>query len=171
MEFSILIANIILSMREFQEKNGIKNQCVVNAKYLYDCIKMNSNNANIKVKAVLATAMDEANDTTTFVGGHLILDLLDEDDETHIDIDPSYDIFSLKNISYFNNIKDLMDVFNNNDKNKIKTTIDLKQILSNHIYFMKVADQINNGKFIFLDKKFIKFYNDQADYIENLYSK
>lgn len=168
MEFSILIANIILSMREFQEKNGIKNQCVVNTKYIYDCIKMNSS-ANVKVKAVLVTAMDETNDTTTFVGGHLILHLLDEDDETYID--PSYDIFSLKNKSYFGNIKDLTEMFNDKDKNTLKTKIDIKQVLSNHIYFMKVAEQINNGKFVFLDEKFKKIYNDQADYIENLYSK
>jgi hypothetical protein len=38
MELSINISNIILSMREFQKKNCIKEQCVTNVQYLYDCI-------------------------------------------------------------------------------------------------------------------------------------
>ena len=33
---------------------------------------------------------------------------------------------------------------------------------------MKLAEQINNGEFIICDKQ---FYNNQADYIEKLYSK
>ena len=44
--------DIILSMREYQKENNVKNQCVTNAQYLYDTIKINSN-SNVKTKAVL----------------------------------------------------------------------------------------------------------------------
>ena len=160
MNQTIMISNIILSMREFQEKNYIKNQCITNTQYLYDCIKQNSI-INVKVKAIFAFSRDDETDTTIFVGGHLVVVL---DDDTIID--PSYDIFCLKNILYFVNIKELMDIFD--DKDYLKTKVDIKKIVLDHITFMKYADQINNGECIVTDKK---FYNDQADYIETLYSK
>ncbi len=154
------IAKIIRSMREFQEKNGIKKQCVTNVQYLYDCIKINHSSANVKVKALMVISTDNDAETCTCVSGHLAIILVD--DETLIE--PSYDVFSLKNKSYFDNIKDLMDSFD--DKDSLKKKFDIKKIVLDHIYFMKLAEQINNGELTIADKK---FYNDQADYIENLY--
>jgi len=159
MERSILISNIILSMREFQKKNNIKNKCASNTQYLYDTIKMNSD-SNVKIKAVFVFSNDTETDTAIFVGGHLVVILGEE-----TMIDPSYDIFCLKNKSYFDNIKDLMDMVDN--KNKLKTKIDIKKLISDHIDFIKVAEQINNSEHIITEK----FYNEQADYIEKLYSK
>jgi hypothetical protein len=121
---------------------------------------MNSN-SNIKTKAVFAFSNDPEKDTNTFVGGHLVVVL---DDETIID--PSYDIFCLKNISYFDNIKDLMDIFY--DKVELKSKIDMKKLIRDHIHFMKISEKINNGELIITEKE---HYNKQADYIENLYSK
>jgi len=160
MDKSILISNIILSMRKFQEKNCIEKQCITNTQYLYDCIKQIGFN-NVKAKAVYVFSNDVETSTAIFVAGHLIVVL---DDETMID--PSYDIFCLKDKSYFDNIKDLIDIFD--DKNKLKTNIDIKKLIGEHITFMKVAEQINNNECIITDKK---IYNDQADYIEKLYSK
>lgn len=160
MEHSIFIANIILSMREYQKENNIKKQCVTNAQYLYDTIKMNSN-SNVKTKAVFVFSNNNEEDTAIFVGGHLIVIL---DDETIIE--PSYDIFCLKNISYFDNIKDLVNIFD--DKVCLNSKIDIKKLIYDHIHFMKISDQINNGEFIITDKK---HYNKQADYIEKIYSK
>jgi hypothetical protein len=114
------IAKIIRSMREFQEKNGIKKQCVTNAQYLYDCIKINHSSANVKVKALMVISTDDYAETCTCVSGHLAIILVD--DETLID--PSYDVFSLKNKSYFDNIKDLMDSFD--DKDSLKKKFDIK---------------------------------------------
>jgi hypothetical protein len=159
MELSILISNIILSMREFQKQNNIKKQCITNTQYLYDTITMNSG-TNVKAKPVFVFSHDDEGGTATFVGGHLLVIL---DDDTMIE--PSYDIFCLKNKSYFDNIKDLMDVFHNKDD--LKTKIDIKKLVSDHIQFMKFAEQINNGKRVITEEK---FYNEQADYIEKLYS-
>ena len=69
---SALIGNIILSMREFQEKNSIKKQCITNAQYLYDIIKMNSSN-DVKVKAVIVVSSDKDTGTLVIVGGHLVV--------------------------------------------------------------------------------------------------
>jgi hypothetical protein len=160
MEHSILIANIILSMREYQQHNNIKKQCVTNTQYLYDTIKMNST-SNVAAKAVIVFSSDDETNTTTFVGGHLVIVL---DNETYID--PSYDVFSLKNKSYFDNIKDLIGIFD--DTNQLATKIDVRQIIYQHLEFMNFAEQINNGECLITDKK---FYNQQADYIEKLYSK
>ena len=160
MELSILIANIILSMREFQKENNIRKQCVTNCQYLYDIIKMNSSSSNVKTKAVLVFSADDEADACTFVGGHLVVVLSDE-----TVIEPSYDIFCLKNKSYFDNIKDFIDIFA--DKVELKTRIDVKKIVSEHICFMKLAEQINNGEHLITEDK---FYNEQADYIEKLYS-
>ena len=160
MEHSILIANIILSMREYQKENNIKKQCVTNAQYLYDIIKMNSI-SNVKTKAVFVFSYNNEEDTAIFVGGHLVVEL---DDETIIE--PSYDIFCLKNKSYFDNIKDLVNIFDN--KNELKTKFDIKKLICDHIHFMKISEQINNGELLITDKE---HYNKQADYIEKLYSK
>ena len=116
MEISILISNIVLSMREFQKQNNIKKQCITNTQYLYDNITMNS--VNVKAKPVFVFSHDDEEGTATFVGGHLLVIL---DDGTMIE--PSYDIFCLKNKSYFDNIKDLMDVFDNKDD--LKSKIDM----------------------------------------------
>jgi len=158
----ILISNIVLSMREFQKNKGIKKQCVTNAQYLYDIIKMNSID-NVKAKAVFVFSCDDDTNTLVFVGGHLVVML-----EDGTMIDPSYDIFCLKDKSYFDNIKDLMDMFNENSKMILKSGVDIKQIVRDHIHFIKLAEQINNGKHTFTTKK---FYDDQADYIEKKYSR
>jgi hypothetical protein len=163
MEMEKTISNIILSMRKFQKNNNIKKQCLTNTQYLYDIIKSNNIN-NVKVKAVFALSNNYDTDTSVFVGGHLIL-VLDND----VIIDPSYDIFSLKNISYFYNIKDLINTTNTtlsvNNKNKLKTIY--RELMCNHCRFIKLAERINNGELIITDKI---HYNNQADYIENIYN-
>lgn len=97
-------------------------------------------------------AFSNDNDTVKIISGHLVIVF---DDDTIIE--PSYDVFCL------DNIKDLMDNFN--EKNKTK--IDIKKLVSDHLHFTKIAEQMNNGKFLIVDKT---FYNQQADYIEKLYS-
>lgn len=160
----MILGNIILSMREFQEKNGITKQCITNAQYLYDIIKMNTSN-DVKVNAVIVVSVDEETNTYVIVGGHLVV--VGDDDEKTI-IDPSYETFCLKNKLYFDNIRDMLDIFDNKSKEKLNTKIDLKKVLQEHIKFMKFAEQINRGECIITEKK---FYNDQADYIDKLYSK
>uniref|UniRef100_A0A6C0LE21 Uncharacterized protein n=1 Tax=viral metagenome TaxID=1070528 RepID=A0A6C0LE21_9ZZZZ len=152
------ISNVVIGMREFQRINCIKNECVTNVQYLYDCFKINSASA-IKAKPVIVVSIDDETQTFICVGGHLII-LLD-DNETIID--PSYDVFSLKNKSYYDNIKDLMDSFNNESKEILKQIF--QKSISKFLEFIKLADRINNGELVICDKK---FYNNQADYIEKI---
>ena len=147
-------------MREYQKENNITKQCITNSQYLYDIIKMNSSN-NVKTKAVFVFSDKNEEDACIFISGHLVVVL---DDDTMID--PSYDIFCLKNTSYFDNIKDLMNIFD--DKVLVKTKFDIKKIIRDHIHFMKIAEQINNGDCVITEKE---HYNRQADYIEKIYSK
>lgn len=146
------LSDIVLNMREFQKEHFIKQQCVTNAQYLYDCFKENSS-SNIKVKAVIVTSVEEKKSWFKCIGGHLII-LLD-DNETIID--PSYDVFSLKNKSYFRNVKHLMESIDDESKPLFKTSI------ADFLYFTKVAERINNGEGLTCDED---FYNNQADYVQ-----
>lgn len=160
MDPTILLANIILSMREYQEKECIKNKCVTNSQYLYNFIKKISSSTNVTVKAVIVLSHDKELDTTTCVGGHLVV-ILDDNTEEETIIDASYDVFSLKNKLYFDNIKDFMHILKKEDKYLFKKSI------CDFIEFIKIADKINNGELLNSDKQ---FYNNQRDYIEKLYN-
>jgi hypothetical protein len=168
----IIISNIILSMREFQAKNNIKNQCVTNTQYLYDVIRKNTTN-NVKVKAVIVASSNNETNTFFCVGGHLVVELSGPDEL--ITIEPSYDVFSLKDKSYFDNIKDFTNMFKDSNNNydydkeqKIIVTDLIEQSIRHFIKFKKLAEQINNGELLICDKE---FYNNQADYIETLLNK
>jgi len=166
MDTSILIPNIILSMRQYQKENGIVKQCVTNSQYIYDTIKANTH-SSVKVRAMMVLSFDKETDTCIMVGGHLVV-VLDEIPDDITIIESSYDIFSLKEPSYFDNVKDLMEYCydNTNDKNnEIKEF--LKLGIVKFLSFLKIAEEINNGKFIITNKD---FYNKQADYIDKLFS-
>lgn len=159
MDHSIILGNMVLSMREFQKKNNTKNQCATNVQYLYDIIRQNFKSSNVKSKAVFVFSSDIEANSMTFSGGHLVVLL-----EDGTVIDPSYDVFCLKDKLYFDNMKDFLDIFTN--KNDLKMRIDLKKLLCEHIAFTKIAERMNNGDVV----RSNKHYNEQADYIEKLYS-
>jgi hypothetical protein len=157
MDRVIFIKKIIRLMRKYQKENNIKKECVTNVQYLYDSIKMILKN-NVKAKAVYVFGEDYVKEHSFFSGGHLILTF---DDDENMVIDPSYEVYSLKNKRYFSNIKDLLDSFSNID------TIDtnsIKKMVNDHITFIKLANQINNGDLLVCDRE---HYNNQADYVQN----
>ena len=154
----ILISNIIHSMREFQKDNNVKKECITNAKYLYDNMKMYG--FNVKTKAVFVISFNDEIGNFTFVSGHLVVVL---DDETILE--PSYDIYCLKNISYFDTLKDLNEMFNKDQIINFKKQFDFKKILNDHIDFKKYSEKINNDQFDELEETL--YYNTQADYVEN----
>ena len=128
---SILIPHITHSMREYQKKNNITRQCVTNAQSLCDIIKNNST-SNAKTKAVFVVAENNEEDANIIVSGHLVVEL---DDETILE--PSYDIFCLQNKSYLDNIKDVVNIFDN--KVTLKTKIDIKNLICDHIHCIILA--------------------------------
>ncbi len=157
MDITNFISSVILSMREYQKQNNIKKQCVTNAQYLYDIIKTHSSN-NVKIKSVFVVSNNKEENTVIIVSGHLVI----IDNETIIE--PSYDVFCLKNKSYYDNFNDFINAFD--DKNEFKSKFDVKQLMSNYIYFMKLSERMNNSEFIITSKP---YYNELADYIEKLF--
>ncbi len=151
MDKTIMISKIVLLMREYQKQNNIKNNCSTNTQYLYDCIKQNFINANVKACAVIVISTE--NDITTCVAGHLVI-LLDNT----IIIDPSYDVYKKINKSYCNNVKDFIELYSGGMEKLF-----IKEVCTKYIYFMSLADSINKGKILINDKT---YYNEQADYIE-----
>tara|TARA_R110000868_G_scaffold231293_1_gene484660 strand:- start:3568 stop:4080 length:513 start_codon:yes stop_codon:yes gene_type:complete len=158
MEITTLIANIVLSMMEYQKENQIENRCVTNVQYLYDIMKKCSI-INFKTKAVIVVSSDEDTKTLQIVSGHLIIEV---DDATIID--PSYDISCLKNKTYVDSIKVLLDLFTN--PAELKTVFDMKKIVTDYTKFINLSEQLNNGERICANEH----YDKQANYIENLYS-
>ena len=148
------------TMREYQKENNIKGNCMTNCLYLSDIIKniVKNNGLDICVKTipvyVLSTNSEEA--TGMFVGGHVIISI---DDDTFIE--PSYEVYCLKNREYFTNINDLVNRFD--DKVKLSQRFDFKTLISQHIEFIEIANKINNGEFMIND---MEYYNKQGDYVE-----
>ena len=145
----IMLANVILLMREYQMKHNIKKQCVTNCQYLYDTFKANCPLNNVKVKAVIGILPNKYG--TIIYAGHVVVEV-DEDI-----FEPSYEVYSIRNIEYFDNIKQFKNVFAFPNKN------DIKDIIKEFIDFTKIADTINNGELAITDKE---HYNNQADYVE-----
>ena len=145
-----MLANIVLYMREYQKMHNIKKQCITNCQYLYDNLKANMPSHNIKVKAVIGISSNEDIDTTILYAGHVVVEV----DEEFI-FEPSYEVYSIDNIEYFDNIKIFINSvtnINNSDK---------KHVIKEFIDFQKLADSINNGEAL-VEKE---YYNKQADYV------
>ena len=153
-----MIGRTVDNMREYQNLNNVKGQCITNTQYLYDTIKYNSfgKYVEFKAKAVFVIKIDNELNLTRFVT-HVVLNVKDKSNDEEYIIDPSYETFSLKNKKYYDTIQSFMPFFKNmTDENK-------KKILKEYISLSKHADNINNGELLFADRK---FYDQQADYIQ-----
>jgi hypothetical protein len=122
-----------------------------NVQCLYDFIKY-YNLFNAKVKAVVVTGFDKELGRHKCVPGHLVI-TYGYDEEV---IDPSYDVVSLDDKSYFHTIKDLKENTGFNYQQ-------FKDVIKHLVYFTKIADRMNNGEYVCAD---LKICNDQADFIE-----
>ena len=153
-----MIGRTVDNMREYQNLNNVKGQCITNTQYLYDTIKYNSfgKYVEFKAKAVFVIKIDNELNLTRFVT-HVVLNVKDKSNDEEYIIDPSYETFSLKNKKYYDTIQSFMPIFKNTtDENK-------KKMLKDFVDFSEYADNINNGGLLLADRK---FYNQQADYIE-----
>ena len=141
---------VISLMMKYQKINNIKKECITNTQYLYDCINANFSKQKAKAKAVICIGNDcETNDTKVVV--HMVV-MMD-----NVIYDPSYEIYSLNGVNYFDNIKTVISSFS------LSKTPVPKDSLRGFIDFIKLADKINNGEMLVCDRQ---FYNRQADYIE-----
>lgn len=137
----LLVAKIILEMREYQRINNIVNKCVTNTQLLYDMMS-DFGIKNIKVEAVIAIRPPDLEiPQVKICAGHLVI-ICDD-----VIIDPSYEIYSMPNKLYVHNIKELLEYLKaDNDiqsQNTLKKSIEY--CIDHHLRFKKFANEINNG--------------------------
>jgi hypothetical protein len=143
-----MVEELISLMNEYQKKYNIKEHCITNTQYLYDCIKLNFPKA--RTQAVLCTVLNDKKEVTKIIT-HMVV-MIDD-----LIYDPSYEINSLQNVHYFDNVKSLVSAVPNLPKEKISNMI------THFLEFIKFSCEINNGGLLISNNK---IYHDQADYIE-----
>lgn len=151
------LTKLLYCMRDFQRKNNIKNKCVTNAVYLYDCMRVSMDAINdISIKAMIVVSGNHKSPTFTICSGHLVVVV-----NGNI-IDPSYDIFSLKNKKYYDNIADCL--------NSVEGLSDthIKLIIKRHIQFVAYEKPLNDEGALAIDET---YYHQQADYVDKYLSK
>jgi len=146
---------IINAMREYQKMNHIKRQCLTNTQYLYDCFVMNGHN-QFKPKSVIVIADDIEHNRYIFVT-HMVL-INDENDI----IDSSYEVYSMINKKYCDNINDAIPYLNQAPPN-LK-----KKVIQDYLQMIPIEKQMMNGKLCIADRK---YYDQQADYVESIVKK
>ena len=149
------LKRVICHMRNFQKHTDVKGQCVTNAQFLFDIIKGNRI-GSATAQAVIAISRDLEANTIQCMSGHVIIVLVVND--TVIRIEPSYEVFCNENTTYFYNIKDFM----NSVPPSAKEVFTKKEVFTNFLAFVKLAERINSGELVICDKQ---FYHDQADYV------
>jgi len=138
------IGKIVKLMREYQSKNGIKKACVTNTQYLYNKI-VGYTDSKVRVIPVIVISNEKGK---TKIVIHLVVSVDEE-----LIIDPSYDVYRLKNKKYYVNIKDFICNVGN------KTEEIVKKIISEYIDFKKISERINKGELLMYNK-------DQEEYID-----
>ena len=150
------IVDVMAHMLAFQSQNLIASECMTNVQYLYDCIKMSDPNNRAVVKTVMV--INHEGRTFQFITAHLVIEL----DNGQI-IDPSYDVFALKNRRYYDDIQNMLSSF---DESVRKTFIQkYGDTFDDFKKFNEIAKQINGGVCLIHDKI---FYNAQADHVEKM---
>ena len=144
------LARLVTKMRNYQQACNIEKQCLANTQYLYDTIRMNFD-IDVKAKAVMVYSYDPDLNQTKIIIGHVVVCIDD-----YI-IDPSFDVFNLKNIKYFDNLNTFINSYN------IKNNYDVKKIIEEHLVFRNLATRMNKGEIIISNKK---YYNNMADFLE-----
>ena len=166
----ITLATLVLNlMYEYQEKHNITKECITNAQYLFDTLKFSKVNVKVVAKYVICIGKDKV--ISTFPG-HLVLMVYDKI------IEPSFEVGQFDNRQYYDNIVDFMK-----DSDKILSIVNCKTMFNDKIIdsknikynslkayleFVNFANDINNGDILVGHKK---YYNAQADYVENIMLK
>lgn len=142
------------TMLRYQRREGIVNQCLTNAMYLYDSLKQSFPRLEVKVKPSIVLIVRDENDFILNTG-HLVVEF---EGELY---DASYDIQHHENKNYFQTIQELSDTLPRGD-NPYRQR--LREVVSNFLLFVKHAQTINDGGLVVSDRD---YYDRQADYVES----
>ena len=145
-----MLAYMLGKMHEYQRIHDVKDQCIVNTQYLYDILKYNTN-LNVKVKSFYVL-FNYDNEIKHICSGHVCLEI------DGVIIEPSYQYSKINGAIYTNSFKEVIPHLQNDE------SVTKSQILTNNLYFTKIANQINSGEFIICGKG--PHYNNQADYCQ-----
>jgi hypothetical protein len=176
------------SMCEFQRINNIYGQCAINSLYLFDSIR-HSCKLDVKIECVFVVAQfaggipeefkknmdmeltprenyDDAD--AKLIAGHLVVVIRDEFGNEHI-FDPSYESTSMENRMYFRTVAEFMKATSYNSLSDTKPFF--KKLVAKFLKFCDLAKMLSTGKYGISDDlndvADVKYYNDQADYVES----
>ena len=182
--FHFQISKICRVMREYQKMNNTIEMCMTNTQTLYDIIKASFPDVDVKAKAVICCNTIDANaddHDSHCAQVHIADETVPTVSKTdlygvrtpilkqtiHLMIiadgvyyEPSYELYSSRDIQYFSSIKNLLE-------GVIPNTLikdNLKDTLQSFLRFVEHEHNINNGDFLITDKD---YYNNQLDYIQS----
>jgi len=163
MEISMpkIIQDIVTQMHFYQKMHNIKEQCIQNVSYLIDNIRTTFPSCKAEAKAVIVvSSIPEKKYNRITI--HMIIRI-----DKYI-CDPSYEIASLENSTYYDNFTDYKKSLSPSSEyihsGEFKNDAEL---LSSFLKFIKHASDINNGDCLVCNKD---IYHKQADYIEKCFS-
>ncbi len=139
------MSSVLELMHKFQKLNNINKKCILNTKYFYEYLIYNF--PELPARAVVVICL-----TGIKTIMHMVVMVNDKI------YDPSYEIFSLKDVKYFNNIKQYLDNITPESRKILG-----KKVIEKFIEFTKYANLINNKKLIVVDDK---YYQTQGNYVE-----
>lgn len=135
-----VLGAILFAMRDYQKENGIINKCIDNTQFYYDVLKPHfGERITFKPVFVLYNRED-----TTIIHIHMVL-LFDD-----ALIEPSYEIFKIKDKVYYGTIADVKDIISKKD-------------VITFLKFISCAEKMNNNEFVITDRD---YYHKQANYVE-----
>jgi hypothetical protein len=151
------INHIIALMREYQKKEGITDECMTNAYYLFNYIKQYFPDEKVEVMPVMVIGENNEGDPRWWMG-HLVV-VWTMKDEEYI-LESSYEVSSLKKKEYFADFKLLWDYIKHTSDDETKNKI--KSRYRDFPPFIDRAKEINRGKIIISN---LEFYQGQVRYI------
>ena len=142
-------------MHMYQIENKATGNCMSNTQYLRDTLIAN----NIDTKVIVVYVVGEKKDIPIISENHLVVKVNGKI------IDPSFDVYGIKNKHYFESFDDLckycknhpiyLDIFNENKK----------YLLTSNIKMVKVATKINNGELCINN---LEYYHAQDNYVKRV---
>jgi hypothetical protein len=140
------LIKILETMHQYQKDNSIKNECITNAQFFYDC--MNSSGIPAKAKAVITV---HSNGDDNVVTSHICIQL-----EDGTLIDPSYDIHS-SDANYYESLASIRKTIMG-----ISNGLNAREFITNWLKFLEYEKIINSGVCLVSNRD---YYNKQADYV------
>jgi hypothetical protein len=143
-------------MMDYQKKNNITRECIMNSLLFIHLMKENDCES-FKPHSVIV--LGKKNNKPHVVSGHMVV----RDNDTNKMIECSYEIASLSDRVYFDNIKQFMDTVKEYFEDE-----EIKQLIKDFLRFKKTADTIISVMDIGIPipHKNLHYFTSQNNYIK-----